>query len=263
MLYNWLSKDDRDIVTPNALAITDIQEFCELSDDVSQHLSELVREARFDTGFLESMAEQLGWAGVRDQIIARAIPGNVTAKRGEFGEVLISGILEQFDGYTVPVRKLRFKITSGQSLPATDMLGLALDHDGNVSEVMYVESKLRTTHDDMAAVEGYKQLQNDYSSRLPDILIFVANRLYEQNNLLYESFRDYMGDRLDSRDKDVFCLSLCFDTDEWRERALENLEDYGIGKPVPRVFVIRLSNLRALTDQVFAGIGITEVHDAD
>jgi hypothetical protein len=263
MLHTWLRKEDRGTAPGNVLAVTDIQEFCERSDDIGQHLSHLVREARFDAGFLASMAEQLGWSRVRDDIITRAMSGNATAKRGEFGEVLVSGILEEFDGYIVPVRKMRFKITPGQSLPATDMLGLALNTDGNISEVLYVESKLRTTRDDMVAVDGYKQLQNDYSSKLPDMLTFVANRLYEWNHPLYESFRDYMGDRLDNRDKDGFCLSLCFDTDEWQERALVNLEDYGISDPTPRVFVIRLSNLRALTDEVFAGVGVTEVIDDD
>jgi hypothetical protein len=263
MLHVWLKREDRNDASPDALVITDIQEFSELSSDVRQHLSELLLQARFDTPFLESLAEGLGWPRVREYIITQAMPSNVTAKRGEFGEVLISGILEQFYGYIVPVRKLRFKITSGQSLPATDIIALALDTDGNITEVMYVESKLRTTHDAMAAVEGYKQLQKDYSSRLPDMLTFVASQLYERNKPLYQSFRDYMGDRLDNRDKDNFCLGLCFDRDEWQEQALVNLGDYGADNPMPRVFVRHVSNLRALTDHVFAGVGISEVIDDD
>lgn len=263
MLHQWLRRQQRDTAPDSTLRITDVEEICEPPDDIGQHLSNLILEARFDPNFLASMAEKLSWARVRHDIIARAMPGNATAKRGEFGEVLVSGILEQFDGYVIPVRKLRFKITPGQSLPATDMLGLALDTNGNIGEVLYVESKLRTTRDDMVAVEGYKQLQHDYVSMLPDMLTFVANRLYERNDALYQAFRDYMGDRLDNREKDGFCLSLCFDKNEWQERALGNLQDYGINNPTPIVFVIRLDRLRALTDQVFAGVGITEVQDDD
>ena len=58
------------------------------------------------------MAEHLEWQDVKNLIVSRQVPTTTTAQIGKFGKVLISAILEQFYGYTIPVPKLRFKITA-------------------------------------------------------------------------------------------------------------------------------------------------------
>ncbi len=52
-------------------------------------------------------------------------------------------LLSEFHEYLVPIVKLRFAITGGQSLPGTDVLVLRAEQ-GRLTEVSFVESKVRT-----------------------------------------------------------------------------------------------------------------------
>ena len=115
----------------------------------------------------------------------------------------------------------------------------------------------------MAAVNGYQQLRNDYESKSPDILSFIAARLHERNDPVYEAFKAYMRDRRDTTDLDTFRLSLCWEHSVWHERVLENLQEAGIDLPRLTVHVIRIPYLRQLTDEPFARIGVTVVSDDD
>ena len=70
-----------------------------------------------------------------------------------------------------------------------------------------------------------------------------------------------MRERRDTTDRDTFRLSLCWDDLAWREKVLENLQDYGVTLPKFTVHVIRINGLRQLTDELFAAFGVTEVYD--
>jgi hypothetical protein len=262
MLSDWLNWCERNPCPYSQFQVTDIEERDAPSQDVKTYLANLLRTARFDPQFLHDMAQTLGWAGVQ-RMIAQGIPTVSSAKRGEFGEVLMTEILSNFHGYTIPIFKLRFKMTANQSLPSTDILALKIDATGAITEVCFVESKLRTTADAMVAVEGCRQLQQDYEAKLPDILAFVAARLYERDDPVYETFRAYMRHRRDTTEQDTFRLSLCWEHTAWRERVLENLQDAGVEVPRLTVHVMRIYHLRQLTDELFAEIGVVAVSDDD
>lgn len=263
MLNTWLNWNERDPCPYSQFKVIDIEQKADLSPEVTSYLNGLLRAERFAPEYLGAMSEYLGWQRVRDLIVATQVPRTIAVKRGEFGEVLITAILEQFYGYSIPVPKLRFKITANQSLPATDVLALKIDDKGSIAEVCFVESKLRTSSDDMAAVEGHRQLQEDYESKLPDILSFISQRLYERKDSLFDAFASYLCDRRDTTDRDTFRLSLCWEHSAWREKVLENLQDDDVTLPRLTVHVIRINNLRQLTDELFAALGVTEVHDDD
>ena len=262
MLTTWLNPKERSPCQYSEFKVIDVEQINELSEDVRSYLADLICIERFEPKFLADVAECLGWNDTNQLILAKKMPKKANAKRGEFGETLTNAILEQFHGYKIPVRKLRFKITSGQSLPATDSLALRLEQ-GSISEVCYIESKLRTCHDDGVAVDGCNQLQDDYLCKLPDILTFVASQLYERNDPLYEPFKIYMRDRRDTKDRDTFRLSLCWDSLQWQEKVLEKLQENVGSLPKLTIYAIRLKNLRQITEEVFAAIGISEVSDDD
>ena len=263
MLDWWLSWNEREPCSYAQFEVIDVEEVNDLSPEVRSYLVDLLCAARFEPGFLEDVARDLGWPNVMQLIVATQMPITITARRGEFGETLFSAVLEQFHGYVIPVPKLRFKFSAGQSLPGTDVLALRTDDEGSITEVCFGESKLRTGRDNMAAVDGYNQLQDHYESHLPDIVKFVAQRLRERNDPLYDSFKSYMRDRIDTTDRDTFRLSLCWDSTEWRENALENLEEDGVELRGLTVHVVRISSLREITDELFAQFGVTEVRDDD
>jgi hypothetical protein len=185
------------------------------------------------------------------------MPTLESVRRGDFGEALASAMLEEFHGYAIPVPKLRFKTAGNQTLPATDTLALKLDDSGLVEEACFVECKLRTVRDNRAAVDGYRQLLSDYENKLPEILVFVAHRLWEQRHSLFGAFASYLADRDHGIENDTFRLGLCYDTGKWDERALVDLEDSGVALPSLTAHVTRIDHLRALTDELFSELGMT------
>lgn len=260
-LAKWLGSTMRQSSSYKHFDVVDIEQISDLTPAIKAYIANLLRDARHSPEFLAATARHLGWNTVRESIIAFGSPRIPNAKRGEFGEALTNAILEQFHGYTIPVPKLRFKLTSDQSLPATDTLALKLDSSGAIIEVCFVESKLRTTAATSTALEGYNQLQEDYSAKIPAIMIFVAERLFEREDPLSEPFFAYMRDRNDNRDKDVFELSLCWDIAAWTDTTLSNLEDNCAVSPKLTVHLIRLPTLRQLTDELFVEVGVAEVLD--
>lgn len=265
MIATWLNSTER---TPNPYAqfkLLDVEESVSPSGPVRDYVTALLRESRFDPEFLAAMAELLGWETVRESIAPGAEPAMTSTKRGDFGEVLITALLEEVHGYTIPVRKLRFKVTRNQLLTGTDALGVKINNEGVITEVCFVESKLRTATrnegDRTLAVAGCDQLKKDYDSKLPDILQFVAQRLHETEDELFEPFVEYMGTRRDTTDLDTFCLGLVWDHEEWEEQILQNLEDHTDLVPRLVVHAVRINDLGAISDAMFAQVGVLEVSD--
>jgi HamA len=260
VLTNWLKCNARDSSAYAGFKVVDVVVIGHSNGDFKDYLANLLLTARVSPSFLASVEARVGWTMSR-AMVSRMMPKQDSAKRGEFGEVLINGVLCEHQGYIMPVSKLRGKVTGGQSLPGTDSLAFRLDEHMVVTEVCYVESKLRTGRNDATAVEAYEQLRADYESALPDIVIYVASRLEAEGSEYYGPVMDYFQDRQDTTDRDTFCISLCWEASKWTERILRNLEDNGIDLPRLSVHVIRLPRLRQLTDEVFGALGIPRVED--
>src|SRR5258708_34648355 len=224
MLNQWLRWQP---IVPNPykkFSIIHVDHIDQLQPAVQAHLLELMLRAKLEDDFIERVSSRLNWDSkiIRKHLIKRLLPVQSNAKRGEFGETLISALLEQFAGYFIPVPKLQFKLTSGQSLPATDALAIKVDASNSITEVCYVESKLRTRTDNNAAVQAAHQLQHDISVTTPDILSFVTRILHKQNSPLADPFIDYLADRNDTREKDSHCIGLCWDKTVWTDTVLAN-----------------------------------------
>ncbi len=269
MLDKWLGWRKRQQSPYSEFEVIDVEEISELSSEAKLHISRIFRNARIDPEYLKDIAESLGWHKARELIIERGVPTLTSVKRGEFGETLICAILEQFHGYKIPIFKLHFKQIANETQHGTDTIALVIDSEGLISEVCYVESKLRTDNSNkMIAVDGYNQLKNDYKDKLPQSLLFISQCLYKQRqndkmNALYAVFKSYMKDRTDTTDKDRFRLSLCWDSAMWHEKVLDNLQENGVELPSLIVHVVRIGDLRRITDEIFAELGITEVSDDD
>ena len=259
MLEKWLTTADRSPAPYGDFEVVDVAEVDQLSDEVLDYVSDLLRDARVDPAFFRAAAEKLGWDEV-DAWLEDSIPAGATARRGQFGEILSAAVLEEFHDYIVPVRKLRYAITAGQSLPSSDVLALLVDEDGEIRDVCFVEAKLRTGADTAFAAMGYRQLRDDYAKRLPDVLRFTGERLYENVDGLFDPFMAYLA-RRDDAGGDTFRLFLVQDVDAWSETTLENLDDEPVELDALTVHVVLLASLADLTAALFAGIGVTSVID--
>ena len=72
-----------------------------------------------------------------------------------------------------------------------------------------------------------------------------------------------MRSRDDRSNLDTFRLATCWEHHAWRETVLEDLEESGVTLSPLDVHVIRIRNLRAVTDDVFGALGVTEIEDND
>jgi hypothetical protein len=253
-LAEWLTARLREPATYESFETVDATEREVCSDGHRDHLARLLQASALDPDFVRDLSRLAGWDAALAALESR-LPAQPRARRGRFGEVLAAAALNEFDGYVVPVEKARYVVTGGQSQPATDALALRIDTIGEVSEVCFVEVKLRTTADMAAPMEGARQLAADYAKKIPDIVTFAAARLHERSDPLYEPFMRYFASR-EADLRDTFCLTAVYDTCHWRETALTNLDDDQQEIAPLRVVAMRLAELRALVDDVFERAGL-------
>jgi hypothetical protein len=230
------------------------------TEEVKQYLCELLRHNRIDEKFLEAAKKRLSWEKLK--LLEQAnIPTQLSVKRGDFGEAVASAMLAKLHGYRIPVSKMHFSITGNQTLPSSDVLAIR-EIDNSIAEVCFVESKLRTTVSKQTAVQGCQQLENDQSMALPHMVLFAATRLFEVNDPLASKLLDYLNSR-EEKDIDTSSLNLFFEDSIWTEEVMENLEAIKTKLPRLTVRVTRVAGLSAMTDELFARLGVTEVLDEE
>lgn len=259
MLAAWIGCRTRSPSKYRRFAVIDGLEKIPPSDEVKRHLSSLLQAARFDPDFIAALSRELGWMTVAEKV-KNMTPRLVTNKRGRLGEALACGLLEQVHGFQIPVQKQRYIITRDQSLPGTDAIALRLNPEGVITEVCFVESKLRTVADTAAALQGYDQLVRDYDDALPHMLLFVAERLRSEHHPLESAFFRYLRERSDETDLDSFGLFLVWEKAKWSETALQNVEDSDPQLSPVHVHVVLIDGLAQLVDEVFELAGLEHPH---
>lgn len=261
MIKNWLDFQDR-VPCPYQFMVVDCIEADELSPELRQFLLDQLVRSRIAPEYVEELAKVVGWARVAEQIAMR-FSSQISVRRGDFGEALMNTVMEEHHKYEIPVFKLRFKPTAHQTLTGTDVLALKRDPQGAIVEVCYVESKLRTNANSIVAVDAAKQLKADYESRLPEILDFIAERLWNTRQEVFHAFAIYMRDRRDTTDLDTFCIGLWWEQSVWNENLLSNLNEAEINLPRLTVHAIQISDLGPLTDSLFQELGVAGIVDDD
>ena len=254
---DWLKPFPR-AASDFSFEVTDLQETSEVPS--SAELAELLSDSFWGNDYLASLAGRYGQNDVQKRFVQARAGKLQSAKRGDFGEAVAVDYLRKVDGYHIPIQKLRYKISADQTLPGTDCIALRLAN-GELEEVLYVESKLRTYRDLSVAVLGSRQLERDAHSENPVILTFIARRLQEVNDPLTTLFESYLFERTETLDK--YLLMLLCQADCWDERILENLEDEEIELRPLHVYVAKIANLKELSDGAFSVMGAEVVEDDD
>jgi len=258
-MERWLTPQDR---SPNSYRTFTVIDYLTkpITDDVKNYLCELLKQNRINPAFLEAAKKRLSWHKLK--LVEQAkIPNQLTVQRGDFGEAVATAVLVKLHGYRVPVQKLRFAVTGNQSLPSTDVLAVK-ENSNRLTEVCFVESKLRTTTAKQAAVQGYKQLEHDQSLFVPHMIVFVAERLFEAGDPMADKLLDYLNSREDMN-LDTSSLNLFFDDSVWTDELLENLE--AVPSKLPRLTtrVVRVKELAALTNELFGHLGVEHIIDEE
>lgn len=255
----WLNHTSKDDSSFDHFVINYISEITRPTDKIKSGLASMMVSAWIDPDFITKICDDIGWPETKNFLSGVGPSGNA-AKRGEFGEALTYELLENMLGFRVPVRKLRYKVTGGQSLPGTDILAVKLD-EGSISEVCFIECKLRTVLDNQAALDAYNQLLGIRTQKYPDIVRFTANRLKDSGDRLFGSFMNYMLKHSGSVQIETFRVTLIYERSVWDINVIERLRDHSEKNRLGNTYVdvVSIDDLKDLVDSVFGSIGIREV----
>lgn len=262
IIASWLNVEKGKNPDYLDFSLYELDELCPASGDIYECLQQFMVEAKVRPAVLERFAQRLGWEKTREYLIDTIQPTKMNMRLGDFGEILTCHLLEMFFEYYIPVKKLLYKLSPNQSLPATDTLAFKMD-GSRIAEICYVESKLRTGRETMVAVQGYNQLYEDYSKHVPDMIRFLLNICSEYENDFFYQLLEYTCNRQNMKELDKFTLGLILDVDNWSERILKNLsEEIDESYPELTVLLIRITQLSDLVKKVYESIGAMFIDDA-
>jgi len=233
-------------------SVIDGAEIRDKASDVVEDLARRMMDAKSSRRFLEAYGSRLDW-----HVIGRRMaPGNAKVARGDFGEVVASGWMEDFCGLETPIRKMHSQISSGQTLPGIDTIAMRVSA-GVIEGIHLLESKLRTTSALLTTVgaDAYSQLKADRDERALDLLAFGLEQLHSQHHPLTDALCEYLESRTDSTE-DSHEIVLLVEADAWDDEVLNKLDEVAGDLPNCRVHVLLCTKLVALVDNVYARAGL-------
>lgn len=262
MLDQWLSAKPKD-PQPSTFSAWNVTETGDPKLSSDNILAPALMDHLIGDEFLARAAKLLPPSKLRALIDAR-LPNDPKLRRGVFGEVLAVRILETFHGHIVPIKKLRYRTASHDSPKATDVLAIKLNDAGVVTEVAYVEAKLRTTRDRITqlALHAHNQLQQDCMAEISAIIGFSTAILQDRDDPLFEAIMGYLRSR-SNVEIDSHHIFLVIDSGCWRDSDLTILAEHDSLLDPLDVHVVTISALREKVERVYGLIGCKAMPDDD
>lgn len=143
--------------------------------------NELCRRARSHYDTLQNIADdvaRLGYAGAAS-VLRERIPQTKKTRSGELGEILAVELIEEKTGFTVPVRRLRYKDGRESPLRGDDFIGIEQNGQGQL-RLLKGESKSRVALAKNTISDARMVLKRDGGRPTPISLTFIADRLIER-----------------------------------------------------------------------------------
>lgn len=144
----------------------------ELADTMRSHYDRLDRIA--------ADVNRLGYEAAA-KILRAVLPEGAKARSGDLGEILATEVVKEKTGFTVPIRRLRYKDGREMALRGDDFIGVAFDPDDRLW-LLKGESKSRKRLGKTTITEAREALNRNHGRCTPDSLLFVANRLLESED---------------------------------------------------------------------------------
>lgn len=114
-------------------------------------------------------------------------PQNPKTQKGNFAEIFLAEYLSSTTDAQLPIYRLRYNPNPDQSMKGDDVL--LFDLDSNPVRIIVGESKFRSTPNKQAVIDIVDGLLRSNKLGLPTSLMFVAERLFQENN-------PYMGKKV-------------------------------------------------------------------
>ncbi|CAM5313870.1 hypothetical protein ATER59S_00911 [Aquamicrobium terrae] len=144
---------------------------------IADRLPDLVRSHYDDMQRITEDIAALGYAGAA-ALLAERLPRTARARSGELGEIFATELVEQHLGFSVPVRRLRYKDGREMALRGDDFIGVRLSADGELG-LLKGEAKSRANLAAATIAEARTALSRDSGRPTATSLLFVADRLME------------------------------------------------------------------------------------
>ncbi len=116
------------------------------------------------------------------QKLLTKIPEVKNIRSGDIGEVLASDYIEEYLGYNVPIRKLRWRDHRNMAMRGDDVIGVIVDQQQQTIKFLKAEAKANRILGRGILEDARKELDLDDGFPAPHALEFVAERLRETGN---------------------------------------------------------------------------------
>jgi hypothetical protein len=158
-------------------------------------LAETIRSHYERLELIAEDVERLGYSAAT-KILKAVLPQGARARSGDLGEILATELVEEKTGFTVPIRRLRYKDGREMALRGDDFIGIGFDSNDRLW-LLKGESKSRKKLGKTTITEARAALNRNHGRCTPDSLLFVASRLLESDDLddqkLGRAIRDEVG----------------------------------------------------------------------
>jgi Cap4 SAVED domain len=147
---------------------------------IEADLPDVIRSHYDDAERIAEDVRELGYP-LAATILAERMPRSARARSGELGEILATELVEEQMGFTVPVRRLRYKDGREMALRGDDFIGVRADAQQHL-HFLKGESKSRAALSGATIKEARDALARDGGRPTATSLLFVADRLLDHTD---------------------------------------------------------------------------------
>jgi len=148
---------------------------------IGEELNQVVRGHYIDPSLTQQRLAELG-APKTAKLFKERLPKNKKARSGELGEILSTEIAENYLGYRVPIRRLRWKDSREMALRGDDIVGISQKARKPLA-FLKGESKSRKGISDSVIASAAEALDRNHGRPTRLSILFVAERLRERDEI--------------------------------------------------------------------------------
>jgi hypothetical protein len=193
-------------------------------DKLQETVSDLLYRCLLEIDYVAGLLKEHGEAAVERYLGSRGFIGELPKRVGDFGEVLAGSVICELEEQTLPIYKLRYRERADWSMRLTDVFSIQSDAE-RITAFCFTSVKSGVTRPTVnVALEGYKQLLDDFEHEHPQILGFISEQLFRQNRFdELTLFDSAMSARYEIQK--LYRLFLVFDAIIWNNRLIDTLAE--------------------------------------
>ncbi|PAJ74198.1 hypothetical protein CJF42_11980 [Pseudoalteromonas sp. NBT06-2] len=150
-------------------------------DNLKNVLIDVLPDYYIDPQSIAGTLARLGKDAAAQKLLTK-IPEVKNIRSGDIGEILGSDYIEESLGYSVPIRKLRWRDHRNMAMRGDDVIGIIVDQQQQTIKFLKAEAKANKILGRGILEDARKELDLDDGFPAPHALEFVADRLRETGN---------------------------------------------------------------------------------